>query len=163
MARCLVKHRNNFNLPFIDYMELYLHSPDTPSWRGAQLKHRDNFTFLDYSNIESHFRHKYCQSREYGGFGSKYFPESKIKICGSDHRSWREIEITSRANVPDNFSACHWGRQLTESVETCCLLSRSIHRIFLFMFLHQRGSFPRLLKVTGNKFYFHKIIWAGVT
>jgi hypothetical protein len=24
---------------------LYLHSPNTPSWRGAQLKHRDNFTF----------------------------------------------------------------------------------------------------------------------
>jgi hypothetical protein len=27
-------------------VELYLHSPNTPSWRGAQLKkHRDNFTF----------------------------------------------------------------------------------------------------------------------
>jgi hypothetical protein len=26
--------------------ELYLHSPNTPSWRGAQLgEHRDNFTF----------------------------------------------------------------------------------------------------------------------
>jgi len=24
---------------------LYLHSPTTASWRGAQLKHRDNFTF----------------------------------------------------------------------------------------------------------------------
>jgi hypothetical protein len=26
-------------------VELYLHSSNTPSWRGAQLKHRDNFTF----------------------------------------------------------------------------------------------------------------------
>jgi hypothetical protein len=26
-------------------VELYLHSANTPSWRGAQLKHRDNFTF----------------------------------------------------------------------------------------------------------------------
>jgi hypothetical protein len=27
-------------------MELYLHSPNTPSWLGAQLKkYRDNFTF----------------------------------------------------------------------------------------------------------------------
>jgi hypothetical protein len=26
-------------------VELYLHYPNTPSWRGAQLKHRDNFTF----------------------------------------------------------------------------------------------------------------------
>jgi hypothetical protein len=28
-------------------VELYLNSPNTPSWRGAQLKHRDNFTFLN--------------------------------------------------------------------------------------------------------------------
>jgi hypothetical protein len=27
-------------------VELYVHSPYTPSWRGAQLKHRDNFTFV---------------------------------------------------------------------------------------------------------------------
>jgi len=26
-------------------VELYLHSPSMPSWHGAQLKHRDNFTF----------------------------------------------------------------------------------------------------------------------
>jgi hypothetical protein len=26
-------------------VELYLHSPNMPSWRGAQLKHRDSFTF----------------------------------------------------------------------------------------------------------------------
>jgi len=26
-------------------VELYLHTPNTSSWRGAQLKHRDNFTF----------------------------------------------------------------------------------------------------------------------
>jgi len=26
--------------------ELYLHYANTPSWRGAQLRHRDNFTFL---------------------------------------------------------------------------------------------------------------------
>jgi hypothetical protein len=27
-----------------DCVALYLHSPNTPSWRGAQLKHRDKFT-----------------------------------------------------------------------------------------------------------------------
>jgi hypothetical protein len=27
-----------------EWVELYLHSPNTPSWRGAQLKHSDNFT-----------------------------------------------------------------------------------------------------------------------
>jgi len=26
-------------------VELYLLSPNTPSWRGAQLKHRENFIF----------------------------------------------------------------------------------------------------------------------
>jgi hypothetical protein len=28
-----------------EWVELYLHSPNTPSWRGVQLKHRDSFTF----------------------------------------------------------------------------------------------------------------------
>jgi hypothetical protein len=27
-------------------LELYLHSSNTPSWCGAQLKHKDNFTFI---------------------------------------------------------------------------------------------------------------------
>jgi hypothetical protein len=27
---------------------VYLHSPYTPSWHGAHLKHRDNFTFIFY-------------------------------------------------------------------------------------------------------------------
>jgi len=31
-----------------EWVELYLCSPNTPSWRGAHLKHRDNFTFYLY-------------------------------------------------------------------------------------------------------------------
>jgi hypothetical protein len=31
-----------------EWVELYLHSPNTPSWRGAQLKHKDNFTLYIY-------------------------------------------------------------------------------------------------------------------
>jgi len=27
-------------------VELYAQSPNMSSWRGAQLKHRDNFTFI---------------------------------------------------------------------------------------------------------------------
>jgi hypothetical protein len=30
-------------------VELYLHSPNTASWRGAYLKHRDYFIFTFYS------------------------------------------------------------------------------------------------------------------
>jgi hypothetical protein len=34
-------------------VELYLHSPTMPSWRGAQLKkHRDTFPFLSFGSIE---------------------------------------------------------------------------------------------------------------
>jgi len=29
-------------------VELYLHFPYTPSWGGAQLKHRDNFAYFTY-------------------------------------------------------------------------------------------------------------------
>jgi hypothetical protein len=31
-------------------VELYLYSPNTPSWRGAQLKHKDNFIFTFTNN-----------------------------------------------------------------------------------------------------------------
>jgi hypothetical protein len=30
---------------FKEWVELYLHSSNTPPWRGAQLKRVDNFTF----------------------------------------------------------------------------------------------------------------------
>jgi hypothetical protein len=34
-----------------EWVELHLHSHNTPSWHGAQLKkHRDNFTFYYYNN-----------------------------------------------------------------------------------------------------------------
>jgi hypothetical protein len=31
-----------------EWVEPYIHSPNTPSWRRAYLKHRDNFTFYLY-------------------------------------------------------------------------------------------------------------------
>jgi hypothetical protein len=34
-------------------VELYLHSPNTPPWCGADLKHRDNFTFTFYLTMVS--------------------------------------------------------------------------------------------------------------
>jgi hypothetical protein len=40
-----------------EWVELYLHSLNTPLWRGAQLKHRDNCTFtftvlgIDFSSM----------------------------------------------------------------------------------------------------------------
>jgi hypothetical protein len=32
-------------------VELYLHYPNTPSWCGAQLQHRDNFTFTSSCHV----------------------------------------------------------------------------------------------------------------
>jgi hypothetical protein len=28
-----------------EWVEIYLHSPNTPAWRVAQFKHKENFTF----------------------------------------------------------------------------------------------------------------------
>jgi hypothetical protein len=39
-----------------EWVELYLHSANTPSWRGTWLKHRGNFTFTFtyYANVREH-------------------------------------------------------------------------------------------------------------
>jgi hypothetical protein len=36
------------NVEVKEWVELYLHYPTTPPWRGDQLKHRDSFTFYLY-------------------------------------------------------------------------------------------------------------------
>jgi hypothetical protein len=36
-------------------VELYLHSPNTLSYRGAQSKHRDNFTFYISANLRNNW------------------------------------------------------------------------------------------------------------
>jgi len=37
-------------------LELYIHSLNAPSWRGVQLKHRDNFSFYFYLYLEGEER-----------------------------------------------------------------------------------------------------------
>jgi hypothetical protein len=39
--------------------------PDMPSWSGAQLKHRDNCTFLIRSNDWSHNRSSLVEAKKY--------------------------------------------------------------------------------------------------
>jgi hypothetical protein len=48
-------------------LETYFHSPNTPSWRGAQLKHRDKFTLNFYITTEvlSHDYGKMAVNYEY--------------------------------------------------------------------------------------------------
>jgi hypothetical protein len=45
-------------------MELYLHSPNTPSWRGAQGEHRDNFTFTFTSDGQNTYRTLFTKLRD---------------------------------------------------------------------------------------------------
>jgi hypothetical protein len=44
---CGADHSPPFSADAKNAWGLYLHSPNTPSWRGAQLKHSDNFTFTE--------------------------------------------------------------------------------------------------------------------
>jgi hypothetical protein len=47
-----------------EWVELYLHSPNTPSWRGAQGEHRDNFTFtfiINHTDSPMNGMHDHCQ------------------------------------------------------------------------------------------------------
>jgi hypothetical protein len=46
-------HSPPFSAEVKEWVELYFHSSNTPSWRGAQLKHRDNFTFYLYLTSSS--------------------------------------------------------------------------------------------------------------
>jgi len=41
----LVAHSPPSSAEVKEWVALYFNSPNTPSWCGAQSKHRDNFTF----------------------------------------------------------------------------------------------------------------------
>jgi hypothetical protein len=45
---CEADHSPPSSAEVKECVELYLHSPNMPSWRGAQLKHRDYFTFTPF-------------------------------------------------------------------------------------------------------------------
>jgi hypothetical protein len=45
-------HSPPSNTEVKECVELYLDSPNTPSWHGAELKHRGNFTFLPLPHME---------------------------------------------------------------------------------------------------------------
>jgi hypothetical protein len=45
-----------------EWVEIYLHSPNTP-WRGAELKHRDKFTF---AFMRMHFESENCPGQNQG-------------------------------------------------------------------------------------------------
>jgi hypothetical protein len=56
-------------------VELYLHSPSLPSWCGAQLKHRDNFTLLLLTDEE-------CQHDFAAAHIGRASMDTKREVCG---------------------------------------------------------------------------------
>jgi hypothetical protein len=68
-------------------MELYLYSPNTPLWRGAQLKHRDNFTLRSGIDAENEARfagqyqeHKFVGKMKLEKSGQNYMLKSLIVL-----------------------------------------------------------------------------------
>jgi hypothetical protein len=55
-------HSPPSNAKVKEWVALYLHSPNTSSWRGARLRHRDNFTFTTEPRISliPHLRYVFC-------------------------------------------------------------------------------------------------------
>jgi hypothetical protein len=43
---CETDHSPPSSAKVEEWVQLYLHSPKTPSWHGARLKHSDNYTLL---------------------------------------------------------------------------------------------------------------------
>jgi len=66
-------------------MELYIHFPNTPSWCGAQLKHRDNFTQLhlrnEFSNNALQASRFTFQRPESFQFNSAKYSATSVKFC----------------------------------------------------------------------------------
>jgi hypothetical protein len=74
-------------------VELYLHSPNTPSWRGARLKHRDNFTLpyllRRYTTVRKKDDRKIVglvHKETWVTYGKEFSEELLTRIF--DHRVW---------------------------------------------------------------------------
>jgi hypothetical protein len=96
-----------------EWVEIYLHSPNMPSWRGAQLKHRENFTFYLYL-LEFNYRIiRVCELQVDNLFCSAYVSclqydnahESSQQICptkSSEKTYWQHFVIADS----DIYIAC---------------------------------------------------------
>jgi hypothetical protein len=62
---CEADHSHPSRAEVKEWVELHIHSPNTPSWRSGQLKHKDNFT-LPYRSSTSLRVYHACS--EYGRF-----------------------------------------------------------------------------------------------
>jgi hypothetical protein len=80
-------------------VELYLHSPITPSWHAVQLKHRDNFTFHLKVKLSLCLTKHYAMKAYWGSIASR------ILDLGS---RWRwVVSFTTRLPYPQRNNPRH--------------------------------------------------------
>jgi hypothetical protein len=70
-----------------EWVKLYLHSPNTPQCRGAQLKHRDNFTFTTSSHPIS------LTTIVIFSYLCKYFPDQNILHISHMRATWPALLV----------------------------------------------------------------------
>jgi hypothetical protein len=68
--------------------------PNTPSWRGAQLKHRDSFIFIEFF---------YCS---HPCSVNKYLSGYKMKVKHNETGSGKENESSSSTEMVCNRAVC---------------------------------------------------------
>jgi hypothetical protein len=84
-----------------ELVELYLHSPNTPSWGGAQLKHWDIFTFY-FSRNSVHIHPVSCCLL-------LYFNTEIHRGYLTRHAAWTTITVdVSVKSTPNRHYICHY-------------------------------------------------------
>jgi hypothetical protein len=86
-----------------EWLELYIHSPNTPSWLGAYLKHWDNFSFTFKNWV-----HPVKVRLEFrlGAFNRRFLPRIKVKVKLSLCFNWapRHEDVLGDLFPFQNFS-----------------------------------------------------------
>jgi hypothetical protein len=128
-----------------EWAELYFHSPNTPSWRGAHLKHRDNFTLPDVLNTLQPLP---CYGTAFGGTPCSV--HLTVMVLRRDFRL-KLLTLCLRFPHRNSTTICRsLSRTATCPVQrqSCCKYSehqeRRSHRLSLFTVLHFLVSQSRL-------------------
>jgi hypothetical protein len=94
-----------------EYTELYLYFPNTSSWRGVQIKHRDNFTFsLEETDPNSLL---------YNSSGATQLPDNSRKIIKESSHVHLDLYI-AEFRVPGHLCS-----QSAFISKCCCVVGRS--------------------------------------
>jgi hypothetical protein len=88
-------------------VQLYLHCLNTASWRGAQLKYRDNFTFtLPLNRTENFTTKQMLRLQRAGGIVSGHKHIGCVHACVNNYLHWLVL-ISSSSDFSVSFKL--WG------------------------------------------------------